>query len=281
MSGYTPLFQSLTTGTLCGRWPDIGLWPIVLSLANKSGEVDVTPAYLAGVTGLAIEEVVACMERFCAPDPYSRSTSDNGARLRLIDPDARKWGWVVVNHAKYREMARLKAKSAREVESGQNANRMQGRVSPPETAADRRSPPQTAPHTQTHTQTQTHIESKSAREGGDVPRRTIDGCEFVDKRLRPAYPRGTFRHTHWLLAGRSVERLVDAGADPDEIVANAEAYQRQQEAMGNEGTQFVKAPSRWLDDGDWRGPFPIPESQRKPGQELPMDRIYQATGGDA
>ena len=30
-TGYTPLFASLTTGTLCGRWPDSGLWPIVLS----------------------------------------------------------------------------------------------------------------------------------------------------------------------------------------------------------------------------------------------------------
>ena len=42
MSGYTPLFASLTTGTLCGKWPDVGLWPIILSLADRHGEVDVT-----------------------------------------------------------------------------------------------------------------------------------------------------------------------------------------------------------------------------------------------
>jgi len=108
-----------------------------------------------------------------------------------------------------------------------------------------------------------------------VPRRTIDGCEFVDKRLRPAYPRGTFRHNHWLLAARSVERLVGDGVDPDEIAANAAAYQRQQAAMGNDGTQFVKAPSRWLDDGDWRGPFPLPEPQRRAREETPMERIQR------
>ena len=62
--GYTPLFSSLSTGTLCGRWPDIGLWPIVLSLADRHGIVDVTPAYIARVTGLDLEEVTACMKRF-------------------------------------------------------------------------------------------------------------------------------------------------------------------------------------------------------------------------
>ncbi len=40
MAGYTPLFSSLTTGTLYGRWPDIGLWAVVLSLPDKGGIVD-------------------------------------------------------------------------------------------------------------------------------------------------------------------------------------------------------------------------------------------------
>jgi hypothetical protein len=45
--GYIPLFASLTTGTLCGCWPDIGLWPVVLSMSDRWGIVDVTPAYIA------------------------------------------------------------------------------------------------------------------------------------------------------------------------------------------------------------------------------------------
>lgn len=136
MSGYTPLFSSLTTGTLCGKWPDIGLWAVVLSLSDKSGVVDVTPAYISSVTGLPIEDVVACMERFCKPDPYSRSVEEGGARLELLDPGHRAWGWRIVNHGKYRERARLSAKSAREVESGSNALRMGDRRRPPETAGD-------------------------------------------------------------------------------------------------------------------------------------------------
>jgi hypothetical protein len=137
MSGYTPLFGSLTTGTLCGRWPDIGLWPIVLSMCDKHGVVDVTPQYIASVTGLSLEEVIACMQRFCIPDPYSRSDAAAGARLVLLD-EHRDWGWSVVNHGTYRERARLAAKSAREVENGSNSERLA------QTASHRRSPPLTA-----------------------------------------------------------------------------------------------------------------------------------------
>lgn len=123
MSGYTPLFSSLATGTLCGKWPDIGLWPIVLSLADRHGTVDVTPAYLASITGLPVDDVIACMKRFCEPDPYSRSTEHGGARLIMIDAGARDWGWIVVNHGKYREKARLQAKDSARTESGRDAAR--------------------------------------------------------------------------------------------------------------------------------------------------------------
>ena len=123
MSGYTPLFQSLTTGTLCGKWPDIGLWPIVLSLADKQGIVDVTPDYLARITGLSIEDVTACMARFCAPDPYSRTPTDDGRRLTLIDPEHRAWGWNVVNHAQYRERARKQQWDNERTASGRDAER--------------------------------------------------------------------------------------------------------------------------------------------------------------
>jgi hypothetical protein len=128
---------------LCGKWPDIGLWGVVLSLGDRNGIVDVTPAYLARVTGLAIDDVVGCMQRFCEPDPYSRSTAENGARLVRLDPDSRDWGWRIVNHGKYREKARLVSKNEREVVSGENAARLRGDN---KTAEDRRSPPKTAAH---------------------------------------------------------------------------------------------------------------------------------------
>lgn len=140
MAGYTPLFSSLTTGTLCGKWPDIGLWPIVLSLTDRYGVVDVTPDYLCRVTGLQIEAITACMQRFCEPDPFSRSQEAGGARLKLIDP-ARPWGWQVINHRAYREKARKETFDAARVADGRNAARLKTRAHPRSPALTRADPP--------------------------------------------------------------------------------------------------------------------------------------------
>jgi hypothetical protein len=123
LMGYTPLFSSIATGTLCGKWPDIGMWAFILSQADPRGILDVTPDYLARVTGLPMTEVVACMERFCSPDPYSRTATAGGARLELIDPQNRQWGWRVINHGQYREKARLIAKDSERTASGRDAER--------------------------------------------------------------------------------------------------------------------------------------------------------------
>lgn len=133
-NGYAPLFSSLTTGTLCGKWPDIGLWAIVLSLKDRNGIVDVTPDYLSRVTGLQLEAVVACMARFCEPDQFSRTSAEDGRRLVLIEPERRNWGWRVVNSGLYREKARLQNKDAARTDSGADADRKrrerEGRYTP-------------------------------------------------------------------------------------------------------------------------------------------------------
>jgi hypothetical protein len=97
----------------------------------------------------------------------------------------------------------------------------------------------------------------NAREPEKVSRGTFDGWSFIDQRLRPAYPRGTYRANAWITASRDVERLIEQGVEPDELVANAVAYQQQQEAEGNEGGKFVLSPVNWLANDNWRGPFPV------------------------
>lgn len=136
MAGYTPVFGSVFTGTLHGRWPDVGLWVCILALADKNGELDMTCAYIASVTGLEERQVADCMVRFCEPDPASRSQESDGARLVLVDPP-RQWGWRIVNHGKYRERARLLAKNSEATESGRDAERKRA-------ARDKSRPPMSA-----------------------------------------------------------------------------------------------------------------------------------------
>lgn len=159
--GYTPLFSSLTTGTLCGRWPDIGLWAIVLSMADWRGAIDATPQYISSVTGLAVEDVKGCMRRFCEPDPGSRSRVEQGARLVLVDPE-RDWGWRVVNIQLYRD----KASGRDQIADGRNADkvrRYRDRHRP--TPADTGRHPETPTQTQTETKTQTREEPPLGTKG--------------------------------------------------------------------------------------------------------------------
>lgn len=135
MSGYTPVFDTVFQGTLCGKWPTLPVWLSILPLADKNGRIDMTPEAIAALTGWPIDMLQKGLAELCRPDPRSRSKAEGGARLKLID-DTRDWGWLVVNHSQYREKARLMAKAAKEVSEGLNRSRMQDRRSPPLTAAD-------------------------------------------------------------------------------------------------------------------------------------------------
>jgi len=121
--GYTPVFASVFTGSLCGKYPDTAAWLFLLALADKRGVVDMTPEYISSVTGMPVADLLACVERFLEPDPKSRSPENEGRRLVLVDP-SRAWGWRIVNFAKYRDRARKQAWDASRTASGENAKRM-------------------------------------------------------------------------------------------------------------------------------------------------------------
>jgi hypothetical protein len=221
VSGYTPLFSSLTTGTLCGKWPDIGLWPVILSIADRHGVVDVTHQYIATVTGLDHDDVVACMERFCQPDLRSRSQEREGARLVLLEPH-RDWGWKIVNHGKYSEKARLIHKNAREVEDGRNRARMAEKR---ETAENRREPPTNAPQTQAQYQSQDKKTARNravfvppkpdevrayCRERGN----TVDPDAFVDFYTAKGWKVGREPMKDWQAAVRTWEKRATVPTAP-------------------------------------------------------------------
>jgi hypothetical protein len=151
MAGYTPVFGSVFDGTLCGQWPDVGVWVCLLAMADKNGHLDMTPQRIALVLGIDVPTLEGCIERFMGIDPSSRSSAEQGRRLCLIDP-ARPWGWRIVNFHQYREKARKAAFDALRVESGLNAERMRARK--PKTRGDPRSPAPIRSQTQTQTQTE-------------------------------------------------------------------------------------------------------------------------------
>lgn len=237
MSGYTPLFDSLTRGTLCGRWPDIGLWPIVLSLADKNGEVDVTPLYIAGITGLPEPEVVACMKRFCEPDPYSRSTTNEGRRLELLD-DHRDWGWLIVNHTKYREKARKIAHDQRRQESGENAERMRARREKT-TRRDPTRPDATPDNPLSNANANTN---KNTTGGKAAP---ADEFDERFKELQAVYPKRS-GDQRWQTAKKHIRARLREGHTWQEILSGALRYAEWVHATGKERTETVKQAATFV-----------------------------------
>ena len=130
MAGYTPVFSSVFDGTLHGKWPQTGVWLALLAMADRHGCIDRTPQAIASDIGIQVGELIVCIDEFMQPDPMSRTRDCDGRRLVLIDPD-RPWGWRLVNHARYREKARLQAKDSERTTSGADAQRKrESRMSP-------------------------------------------------------------------------------------------------------------------------------------------------------
>lgn len=94
----------------------------MLALCDKRGNVDMSFQAIAGRTGWPMELLVQGIGALMQPDPHSRSSAHDGRRLVALT-EGRSWGWHVVNHAFYREKARLQAKDAARTASGVDAER--------------------------------------------------------------------------------------------------------------------------------------------------------------
>jgi len=122
MAGYTPLYDHMLDGTLFGKWPHTGIWACLLSRVSREGTIDEVPELLAAKIGVDVETLMRCINDFMQPDPHSRTPDHDGRRLALIDP-SRPWGWVVLNHSKYKEFARKRNYDEKRTASGADAER--------------------------------------------------------------------------------------------------------------------------------------------------------------
>jgi hypothetical protein len=246
--GYTPVFRSVFTGSLCGQWPDTAAWLSFLALADKNGEVDMTPQYIASVTGMPLADLQACIGRFLEPDPMSRSTAAEGRRLELIDPE-RPWGWRIVNFSHYREKARLAAKNSRDVESGKEAERK--RHTRAVSADVRRSPPVSDPSYAYADSNTDSDKSKNARATDDE----TEHAEFLQ--VQREYPPNAARQD-WIGAEKAARRLVENREATWIVLRDGVTRYARHCAATN---RLVMNPVKFFTDHDrpWSQAWPIPE----------------------
>ena len=109
MAGYTPLFGSIVRSSI---WDEDNatriVWITMLALAEADGTIEGSVKGMAHEARVTLSECKTALEILKAPDPYSKTTDNEGRRIREIDG-----GWLLLNHKLYREKAKSRAKYMR------------------------------------------------------------------------------------------------------------------------------------------------------------------------
>ena len=101
---YGKLFTMMYDGTLVEDWRALITFQQMIVLCDSDGIVDMTPSSIARRTGIPLEHIEAGIKILESEDQYSRTAMEKGKRILLID-DHRSWGWKIVNHKYYRDLA--------------------------------------------------------------------------------------------------------------------------------------------------------------------------------
>jgi hypothetical protein len=123
---------------------------------------------------------------------------------------------------------------------------------------------------QTSTEPSTEPSTKASTTGGTIGGEVISLEEKKEERslsrppastpstasrfpeFRAAYPKRA-GSTPWTKAGKIFDRLVAKGsATPEQLIAGAQAYAQQQQALDKVGTEYVAMPTTWLNQERWR-----------------------------
>jgi hypothetical protein len=101
-------YEGIFDGSMYGAGPTVyAVWFYVIA-NGYGGQVTLNPRKLADNLGATLEDVEAAIELHCAPDPKSRTQTDEGRRLRHLGG----FTYEVVNHDLYKSARALEEKRA-------------------------------------------------------------------------------------------------------------------------------------------------------------------------
>ena len=98
---FCKVFQQIFDSSIAVNCRTRHVFMDLLVLADSDGVVDMTVDAISRRTNVPMEEVETAIHELSEPDEASRTPDEDGRRLLPID-ERRKWGWQIVNYAKYR-----------------------------------------------------------------------------------------------------------------------------------------------------------------------------------
>lgn len=113
---YGKIFEQMYHGSMSvAGWEAIVTMQQLIVLANRHGEVDMTPNAISNLTTIPLDIISKGLAILAEPDKDSRSKAEEGRRIVLIDPD-RPWGWRLVNYQHYAGIANKQDKREKDAE---------------------------------------------------------------------------------------------------------------------------------------------------------------------
>ena len=99
MSSYTKLFSSIIHSSVWQLDRHVKLtWVTMLAMKDRDGIVEASVPGLASAAGVSLPEAEQALAILRAPDPHSRTETDEGRRVRKVEG-----GWLVINHDLYND----------------------------------------------------------------------------------------------------------------------------------------------------------------------------------
>jgi len=98
MSSFAKLDSRIVDSTVWMQPHDaLRVWIAMLAKADATGYVRASVPAMAHLCLIPLERLEEILSAFTSPDPYSRTPTDEGRRLRAVEG-----GWVIVNYPAYR-----------------------------------------------------------------------------------------------------------------------------------------------------------------------------------
>ena len=98
---YAKIFRQVFDSSLADDPESMRVFIYMCVLADQDGVVDMPLTSISQTTRIPLDEIEGSIRKLMQPDPKSRCPKEGGARLVVLDPSHRDWGWRIVNFKHY------------------------------------------------------------------------------------------------------------------------------------------------------------------------------------
>lgn len=225
----------------------------LLVLADEEGVIDKTLGSISRITNVPRRVIQKAISTLCSPDHNSRTPSEDGRRLVLID-EHRDWGWKIVNYLKYRQI--------RDEEARRSSNRSYKRAQRVRDTSDQKPDSQQCQPVSAHTEAEEEADTEAKSKTKSPPKTQLALLEIYE-----AYPRKVGKPDALKAIDKALWRLKSGVDAPKELFASMDdaivfLLHRTRffaKCPAGQNGKFTPHPATWFnssryldDDLEWR-----------------------------